>query len=134
MDLHASSHVEDLRNEDDHTTTSSTPLALFYEAHDTHTCDEQVDGTYDADFGSTNTKDSTSCLRKDAYNKTDVLAPKYDKDLTMDELPFEADFISHELYMKEDKEEVDFWKCEDRNKSEILMGIIPMSPAIWQGN
>lgn len=71
---------------------SSTPLAWFYEACDTHTYDGQVDGRYDANFGSTNTEDSTSYLSRDAYDEACVLAPKYDEDLALDELPFEVDF------------------------------------------
>jgi hypothetical protein len=60
VNLHASSHVEDVHNEDDGTTTSSTLLVLSYEAHNTSAHDGQVDGTYGEVSQLANVEDSTS--------------------------------------------------------------------------
>jgi hypothetical protein len=140
MDLHASSHVEDVCNEDDDTITSSTPLALSYEAHNTSAHDGQVDGAYGEMSQSTNVEDSTSYLSSDAYDDEGVLAPKYDEDSmpypiydiyddacmivpeydkgwVLKKLPWDIDLSSQEPCVEDDKEGVDL---VDENKSEIL--------------
>jgi hypothetical protein len=66
--------------EDDGTTTSSTPLALSYEAHNTSAHDGQVDGAHGEVSQSIDVEDSTSYLSSDAHDDEGVRAPKYDKD------------------------------------------------------
>ena len=52
--------------EDNNTPISSTPSTLTCGAHDTNTCDRQVDGMH----------------VEDAYEDVDVIAPTYDEDAT----------------------------------------------------
>jgi hypothetical protein len=80
VDLHASSHVENVHNEDDDTSTYSTSLELSCDAHNTSAHDGQVDGTYGGVSQSTNVEDSISYLSIDAYDNEGVLKPKYDED------------------------------------------------------
>jgi hypothetical protein len=54
------------------TTTSSTPLALSYEAHNTSAHDGQVDGAHGEVSQSTDVEDSTSYLSSDAHDDEGV--------------------------------------------------------------
>jgi hypothetical protein len=49
-----------------------------------------------------------------------VLAPNQDKDLVLDKFLLDADLISRELCMNDDKEEVDFGKHDCEYKLENL--------------
>jgi hypothetical protein len=120
LEVHAAIHVKDLCNEVDKTTAFNTPLELSYEAANTSEYDGHVDSTYDEVFQSANDDDSTTHVSNDEYDDSGVLAPNHDKDLLLDKFPLDADLLSHELCMKNDKEEADFGKHDDEYKSKNL--------------
>jgi len=132
--------VEDVCNEDDNTITSSTPLTLSCEAHNTSAHDGQVDGSYGEMSQSGNVEDSTSYLSSnahdnegvlepkydevstpypiyDTYDDASIMVPKYDEDWVFEKLSCDIDISSQEPCVEDDKEGVDL---VDENKSEIL--------------
>ena len=96
LEVHASRHIEDMCNKDDHTARLSTPLELFHEGKDT--------STYDGQFASTSGHEekvaSSPC--DEVYGGLGVSTPKCVEALALDELPLGNDIISQEVCMTED--------------------------------
>jgi hypothetical protein len=78
LEAHASSHVEDVCNEDDKPTFLDTPLEPSYEVVNTSTHDGDVDSTQDEVFQSAGV-DSAPYPIYDTYDDEGVIAPEHDK-------------------------------------------------------
>jgi hypothetical protein len=117
LEVHASSHVEDVCNEDDKPSFLDTPLEPAYEVVNISTHDGDVDSTQDEVFQSAGVDDSMPYPIYDTYDDEGVIAPEHDEFLGVDEFPLDVDLSSQELCIKDDKGEDDFGErdCNTKN-------------------
>jgi hypothetical protein len=106
LEVHASSHVENVFDEDDNPAFHDMPLEPSYGVVNTSTHDRDVDSTQDEFFQSTSV-DSTPYSTYDTYDDEGIIAPEHDEVLGVDEFPLGVDLSSQELRIKDDKRDDD---------------------------
>jgi hypothetical protein len=93
LEVHASSHAEDMCNKDDHTTHLSTPLEFSNEGKDTN--------TYDGQFSSRS--DHEEEITSSPHDDSGVDTPRSNGALTHDDSPLEKGLTLQDMHMGDDQ-------------------------------